>query len=97
MTYKAWAQEAADAASEAMKTARAAEFAAGQARRYKYYTKSAREAAQNALKELEGHLAKERVDPAKMHIYVSQYPEWMLVLLSVCCKISSTSRSPDFL
>eukprot|EP00434_Breviolum_minutum_P032399 symbB.v1.2.028652.t1/scaffold3058.1/size64496/2 len=30
-TYKAWAQEAADAASEAMKTARNAELAAGQA------------------------------------------------------------------
>lgn len=60
-TYKAWAQEAADASAEAMKTSWAAELAAGQARRYKYFAKSARAAAQQALQEMESHLAKDRV------------------------------------
>ena len=95
-TYKAWAQEAADAASEAMKTARNAELAAGQARRFKYFAKSARDAAQNALKEMESHLAKDRADPKKMHIYSAETPVWTLALPHFC-EVSSHKAQSDFL
>ncbi|CAE7568871.1 hif1an [Symbiodinium microadriaticum] len=46
--FKAWSQEVGDAARQAMIAARNAELAAGQAKRYKYFAKSARDAAQNA-------------------------------------------------
>mmetsp|Transcript_58240 Transcript_58240/g.120388 ORF Transcript_58240/g.120388 Transcript_58240/m.120388 type:complete len:153 (+) Transcript_58240:70-528(+) len=69
--FKAWSQEVGDAARQAMIAARNAELAAGQAKRYKYFAKSARDAAQNALQELVKHFAKDRADASKMRVFFS--------------------------
>ncbi|CAE7618982.1 hif1an, partial [Symbiodinium pilosum] len=94
---KAWGQEVADAASVAMIASRNAEVAAGQAKQYKYFAKSARDASQNALLELEKHFAKDRADASKTRIFFSDCSPAVAVASVAAADRTRHSRASGFL